>query len=219
MKKVKGIIFDMDGLLFDTESIYCEANLVVADKYDIPFTKDTYARFIGISDEEVWAELHKMYADHGEETVQKFIDESWGMAHDRFKTGEVDLKPGVHELLAYLEEKEIPRVLASSNVRPVIEILLEHAGIRDKFSDIISAEDVKFAKPDPEIFVIAAERLGMSGADCLVLEDSKNGILAAEGAGVPVVMVPDIVPPTAELREKTEAVFTSLHDVIEFLED
>ncbi|MBO0412819.1 HAD family phosphatase [Enterococcus hulanensis] len=219
MKKVKGIIFDMDGLLFDTESIYCEANLVVADKYDIPFTKETYARFIGISDEEVWAELHKMYADHGEETVQKFIDESWGMAHDRFKTGEVDLKPGVHELLAYLEEKEIPRVLASSNVRPVIEILLEHAGIRDKFSDIISAEDVKFAKPDPEIFVIAAERLGMSGADCLVLEDSKNGILAAEGAGVPVVMVPDIVPPTAELREKTEAVFTSLHDVIEFLED
>lgn len=219
MKKVKGIIFDMDGLLFDTESIYCEANLVVADKYDIPFTKDTYARFIGISDEEVWAELHKMYADHGEETVQKFIDESWGMAHDRFKTGEVDLKPGVHELLAYLEEKEIPRVLASSNVRPVIEILLEHAGIRDKFSDIISAEDVKFAKPDPEIFVIAAERLGMSSADCLVLEDSKNGILAAEGAGVPVVMVPDIVPPTAELREKTEAVFTSLHDVIEFLED
>ncbi|MDT2601508.1 HAD family phosphatase [Enterococcus hulanensis] len=219
MKKVKGIIFDMDGLLFDTESIYCEANLVVADKYDIPFTKDTYARFIGISDEEVWAELHKMYADHGEETVQKFIDESWGMAHDRFKTGEVDLKPGVHELLAYLEEKEIPRVLASSNVRPVIEILLEHAGIRDKFSDIISAEDVKFAKPDPEIFVIAAERLGMSSEDCLVLEDSKNGILAAEGAGVPVVMVPDIVPPTAELREKTEAVFTSLHDVIEFLED
>ena len=219
MKKVKGIIFDMDGLLFDTESIYCEANLVVADKYDIPFTKDTYARFIGISDEEVWAELHKMYADHGEETVQKFIDESWGMAHDRFKTGKVDLKPGVHELLAYLEEKEIPRVLASSNVRPVIEILLEHAGIRDKFSDIISAEDVKFAKPDPEIFVIAAERLGMSGEDCLVLEDSKNGILAAEGASVPVVMVPDIVPPTAELREKTEAVFTSLHDVIEFLED
>lgn len=219
MKKVKGIIFDMDGLLFDTESIYCEANLVVADKYDIPFTKETYARFIGISDEEVWAELHKMFADHGEETVQKFIDESWVMAHDRFKTGEVDLKPGVHELLAYLEEKEIPRVLASSNVRPVIEILLEHAGIRDKFSDIISAEDVKFAKPDPEIFVIAAERLGMSGADCLVLEDSKNGILAAEGAGVPVVMVPDIVPPTAELREKTEAVFTSLHDVIEFLED
>lgn len=219
MKKVKGIIFDMDGLLFDTESIYCEANLVVADKYDIPFTKETYARFIGISDEEVWAELHKMYADHGEETVQKFIDESWGMAHDRFKTGDVDLKPGVHELLAYLEEKEIPRVLASSNVRPVIEILLEHAGIRDKFSDIISAEDVKFAKPDPEIFVLAAQRLGMSGADCLVLEDSKNGILAAEGAGVPVVMVPDIVPPTAELREKTEAVFTSLHDVIEFLED
>ncbi|BBM19261.1 HAD family hydrolase [Enterococcus malodoratus] len=218
MKKVKGIIFDMDGLLFDTESIYCDANLVVAEKYDLPFTEETYARFIGISDEEVWAELHKMFADHGKETVQKFIDESWGMAHDRFKTGNVDLKPGVHELLAYLEEKEIPRVLASSNVRPVIEILLEHAGIRDKFSDIISAEDVKFAKPDPEIFVIAADRLGIAAADGLVLEDSKNGILAAEGAGVPVVMVPDIVPPTAEIKEKTEAVLPTLHEVINFLE-
>ncbi|HCM84685.1 MULTISPECIES: HAD family hydrolase [Enterococcus] len=218
MKKVKGIIFDMDGLLFDTESIYCDANLVVAEKYDLPFTEETYARFIGISDEEVWAELHKMFVDHGKETVQKFIDESWGMAHDRFKTGNVDLKPGVHELLAYLEEKEIPRVLASSNVRPVIEILLEHAGIRDKFSDIISAEDVKFAKPDPEIFMIAADRLGIAAADGLVLEDSKNGILAAEGAGVPVVMVPDIVPPTAEIKEKTEAVLPTLHEVINFLE-
>ncbi|SES87480.1 haloacid dehalogenase superfamily, subfamily IA, variant 3 with third motif having DD or ED/haloacid dehalogenase superfamily, subfamily IA, variant 1 with third motif having Dx(3-4)D or Dx(3-4)E [Enterococcus malodoratus] len=218
MKKVKGIIFDMDGLLFDTESIYCDANLVVAEKYDLPFTEEIYARFIGISDEEVWAELHKMFADHGKETVQKFIDESWGMAHDRFKIGNVDLKPGVHELLAYLEEKEIPRVLASSNVRPVIEILLEHAGIRDKFSDIISAEDVKFAKPDPEIFVIAADRLGIAAADGLVLEDSKNGILAAEGAGVPVVMVPDIVPPTAEIKEKTEAVLPTLHEVINFLE-
>ena len=218
MKKVKGIIFDMDGLLFDTESIYCDANLVVAEKYSLPFTKEIYARFIGISDEEVWAELHKMYADHGEETVQKFIDESWGMAHDRFKTGEVDLKPGVHELLAYLEEKEIPRVVASSNVRPIIEILLEHAGIRDKFSDIISAEDVKFAKPDPEIFVIASNRLGLAPEDCLVLEDSKNGILAAEGAEVPGVMVPDILPPTTELKEKTEAVFSTLHEVIDFLE-
>ncbi|MGO3608990.1 MAG: HAD family hydrolase [Enterococcus sp.] len=218
MKKVKGIIFDMDGLLFDTESIYCEANLVVAEKYDLPFTKDVYNRFIGISDEEVWEALHEMYADHGKETVQKFIDESWGMAHDRFKTGEVDLKPGVHELLAYLEEKNIPRVLASSNVRPVIEILLEHTGIRDKFSDIVSADDVKYAKPDPEIFEIAVDRLGIAREEGLVLEDSKNGILAAEGAGVPVVMVPDIIPPTAELEEKTAAVLPTLHDVINFLE-
>lgn len=219
MKKIKGIIFDMDGLLFDTESIYCEANMVVAEKYGIPFTEEVYARFIGISDEEVWEALHKLYAEHGKETVQKFIDESWGMAHARFKTGEVDLKPGVHELLAYLEEKEIPRVLASSNVRPVIEILLERAGIRDKFSDIISAEDVEFAKPDPEIFVIAAERLGIEPADGLVLEDSKNGILAAVGAKVPVVMVPDILPPTAELEEKSAAVLSSLHEVIDYLED
>ncbi|MDT2596604.1 HAD family phosphatase [Enterococcus dongliensis] len=218
MKNVKGIIFDMDGLLFDTESIYYEANQVVADKYRLPFTKEIYKQFIGVSDEEVWAELHKMYADHGKETVQQFIDESWGMAHDRFKTGKVDLKPGVYELLAYLEEKKIPRVLASSNVRPVIEILLEHAGIRDKFSAIVSAEDVKFAKPDPEIFVLAAKQLGIAGDEGLVLEDSKNGILAAEGAGVPVVMIPDILPPTAELETKTAAVLTSLHDVIDFLE-
>jgi HAD superfamily hydrolase (TIGR01509 family) len=121
-------------------------------------------------------------------------------------------------LLAYLEEKNIPRVLASSNVRPVIEILLEHAGIRDKFSDIVSADDVKYAKPDPEIFEIAVDRLGIAREEGLVLEDSKNGILAAEGAGVPVVMVPDIIPPTAELEEKTAAVLPTLHDVINFLE-
>lgn len=218
MKNIKGIIFDMDGLLFDTESIYYEANQMVADKYGLPFTKEIYTRFIGVADEEVWAELHKMFADYGQATVQKFIDESWGMAHDRFKTGKVDLKPGVHELLAYLEEKQLPRVLASSNVRPVIEILLEHAGIRDKFSAIISAEDVKFAKPNPEIFVIAADRLGIQAEDGLVLEDSKNGILAAEGANIPVIMVPDILPPTPDLKEKTAAVLPSLLEVINFLE-
>ncbi|MDT2737812.1 HAD family phosphatase [Enterococcus pseudoavium] len=218
MKKVKGIIFDMDGLLFDTESIYCETSLAVADKYNIPFTEEVYERFIGISDEEVWAAYHKLYGSHCKETVQKFIDESWQQAHERFKSGKVALKPGVHELLAFLEEKQIPRVVASSNVRPIIEILLEHAGIREQFSDVVSAEDVKFAKPNPEIFMIAAERLGVANGEALVLEDSRNGILAAEGAGIPVIMVPDILPPTAELIEKTAAVFPSLNEVIDYLE-
>lgn len=218
MEKIKGIIFDMDGLLFDTESIYYEANQVVADEYGLPFDKEIYSRFIGVSDEEVWQEFHKMYADHGQATVQAFIDKSWGMAHEQFKSGKVALKPGVHELLAYLEAQKIPRVVASSNVRPVIEVLLEHAGIRDKFSAIISAEDVQFAKPDPEIFKIASERLAIQPSDGLVLEDSKNGILAAEGAGVPVIMVPDILPPTEELEAKTIKVLPSLHEVIDFLE-
>lgn len=176
MKKFNGVIFDMDGLLFDTETIYYETQQAAADQFGLPFDKNIYARYIGVGDEEVWEDLHKVYAQHGKQTVDAFIEKSWGDAKERFFAGLVDLKPGVIELLDYLEEQKIPKIVASSNVRPVIESLLNHAQIRDYFVDIVSADDVSRAKPDPEIFLKALEKLGTKAAETLVLEDSKNGI-------------------------------------------
>lgn len=123
--KVNAVIFDMDGLLFDTEIVYYEASQTVADWMGFPYDKDLYLRFLGVSDEEVWANYHTIFASFGRETVQKFIDDSYQETLDRFALGQVELKPGVLEFLKFLEEKDIPKVVASSNQRHVIELLLE----------------------------------------------------------------------------------------------
>lgn len=219
MKEIKGVIFDMDGLLFDSEAIYYQAQQMAADNHGIPFDKDLYREYIGVADEEAWVSMHERFAEHGKETVQKFIDDSWKDAHQTFRSGEVDLKPGVRELLQFLDEQGIPKVVASSNVRPIIEVLLEHAGIRDQFQVIVSAEDVTLAKPDPEIFNIAREHLGTAAEETLVLEDAQHGVMAAVSAGIPVIMVPDMIQPTEELAKQTAAVLPNLFEVITYIQE
>ncbi|MEA4829283.1 MAG: HAD family phosphatase, partial [Enterococcus thailandicus] len=149
--KVNAVIFDMDGLLFDTEMVYYEATQMVADQMGFPYDKEFYLRFLGVSDEEVWANYHEIFAEYGRETVQRFIDESFQETLTRFASGNVQLKPGVMELLDFLEEQDIPKVVASSNQRKVIELLLEKNNLLTRFDMIVSAENVKRAKPDPEI--------------------------------------------------------------------
>lgn len=120
--------------------------------------------------------------------------------------------------MQFLEDQEIPKIVASSNVRPVIEILLEHAGIRNQFQEIVSAEDVKLAKPNPEIFNIARQHLGTIAEETLVLEDAQHGVQAAISAGIPVIMVPDMIQPAEELSKQTAAVLSSLHEVIDYIQ-
>lgn len=215
--KVNAVIFDMDGLLFDTEMVYYEATQMVADQMGFPYDKEFYLRFLGVSDEEVWANYHEIFAEYGRETVQRFIDESFQETLTRFASGNVQLKPGVMELLDFLEEQDIPKVVASSNQRKVIELLLEKNNLLTRFDMIVSAENVKLAKPDPEIFLLAQQKLGTTKENTLILEDSQNGILAAEAAEIPVIMVPDLLEPSAELADKTVAVVSSLHEIPTFI--
>lgn len=217
MNKFDGVIFDMDGLLFDTELVYYESTQKVADEMGIPYTKELYMDFIGVSDEEVKEHYHQIYQEHGEETVNEFIRRAYEETYQVFASGAVSLKEGVLELLDYLDKAEIPRVVASSNVRTAIELLLTKAGIQDRFSGIISAEDVIRAKPDPEIFNKAVALLATQPEKTLVLEDSKHGISAAKDAGIPVIMIPDLIEPTPEIKAKTLEVFDTLKKVPSYL--
>ena len=132
------------------------------------------------------------------------------------------------ELLTYLKANKIKWVIASSNQRAVIDELLEQAELTAYFSTVVSAEDVPKAKPDPAIFLAAQNLLGTKKEETLVLEDydvngiwnnydSQNGVLAAYRAEIPVIMVPDLLPPDADLKNKTVAVVSSLHEVPKFL--
>lgn len=213
----KAVIFDMDGLLFDTEIVYYEASQMVADQMGFPYDKELYLKYLGVSDEEVWANYHQIFASFGKNNVQKFINDAYEETIRRFSFGAVQLKPGVIELLDFLEEHRIPKVVASSNQRHIIELLLEKNQLTNYFETIVSAENVKRAKPDPEIFLLAHEYLGTKKQETLVLEDSKNGILAAASAEIPVIMIPDLLAPSEDLQQKTLAVLSSLHEVPGYL--
>ncbi|EMF0268667.1 HAD family phosphatase [Enterococcus hirae] len=213
----KAVIFDMDGLLFDTEIVYYEASQMVADQMGFPYDKELYLKYLGVSDEEVWANYHQIFASFGKNNVQKFINDAYEETIRRFSLGAVQLKPGVIELLDFLEEHRIPKVVASSNQRHIIELLLEKNQLTNYFETIVSAENVKRAKPDPEIFLFAHEYLGTKKQETLVLEDSKNGILAAASAEIPVIMIPDLLAPSEDLQQKTLAVLSSLHEVPGYL--
>ncbi|MHC5372444.1 HAD family hydrolase [Enterococcus sp. LJL120] len=219
MKKLSGVIFDMDGLIFDTEMLYYKATQKVADDLGFAYSKEVYLDFLGVSDEEVWENYHQIYADKGTEAVDKFINESHAEVLRMFEKGEAALKPGVHQLMDYLNERKIPKIVASSNQRHVIELLLENAELKDEFIDIVSSEDVKRAKPDPEIFEVAVKRLNTAKEETLVLEDSQNGVLAAHKAGIPVIMVPDLLVPTDDLLAKTLHVLDSLEKVPDYFGD
>lgn len=219
MQSIQGIIFDMDGLMFDTETLYYKATQEAADKIGLSYDFATYEKYIGVSDEEVWQAYHEMYDPlFGEQIVNTFINDSFDRAVELFESGAADLKPGLKELLSHLEEKGIQRCVASSNQRRIIDILLEKNNLLDEFSHIVSFEDVTKAKPDPEIFEIASSRFSFPKENLLILEDSKNGVLAADQAGIDVIMVPDLITPTPALEEKTIAILPTLNEVSSILE-
>ncbi|MCF1686139.1 HAD family hydrolase [Tetragenococcus halophilus] len=219
MQNIQGIIFDMDGLMFDTESLYYRATQEVADRMGFSYDFAIYEKYIGISDEEVWQAYHEMYDSlFGQQTVNTFINRSFDRAVELFESGAAEVKPGLKELLAYLQEENIKCCVASSNQRRIINILLEKNNLTEEFSHIVSFEDVTKAKPDPEIFEIAADRFDLPKENLLILEDSKNGILAADQAGIDVIMVPDLIKPIPEIKEKTSAVLPSLNEVSTILE-
>lgn len=218
MKTYQGVIFDLDGLLFDTEKLYYQATQEIADKIGLTYSEAIYHRYIGISDEELWEIYHEMYDPLiGEQAVNDFISTIFNLTVTLFEAGEADLKEGVLELLDFLNEKEIPKMIASSNQRRLIDILLKKNKIMHEFKTVLSFEDVKRAKPDPEIFVKAHQFLEIPKKELLILEDSKNGVLAAHAAGIDVVMIPDLVAPTTDIKEKVVEVFPSLMSVPAFL--
>ncbi|WP_348921949.1 HAD family hydrolase [Enterococcus rotai] len=216
MKTIDGVIFDMDGLLFDTELIYYQSTQKIADAMNFPYSKELYLEFLGVSDEEVQENYHRIYKDFGKAKVDEFIQRSYEDTYQVFESGAVPLKDGVLEMLDFLDQQEIPRIVASSNVRPAIELLLDGAGIKERFSGIVSAEDVTRAKPDPEIFQKALAYLGTKADNTLIFEDSFHGVTAADAAGIPVIMVPDLLAPTEEIKGKTLEIFESLNQAPDY---
>lgn len=158
---------------------------------------DFYTSVRGLAGENLKRYIAKFFPGHD---PQKLLDAVWAMADERFARG-VPCKPGLKELLAYLEEKGLPRIVASSSPRNMIEMNLQTTGVARYFHDVVCGTDVARSKPDPAIFLEAARRLDLDPRACLVLEDSFNGVRAGAAAGAVTVMVPDLAQPTEEIQK------------------
>ena len=209
-RKAHAVVFDMDGLLFNTEALYRDAIMAAAAEGDHDIPLAFYLSTIGMSSEATRTAFNERCG-----TAFDF-DLFWTTASTQFRDLsklQLCLKAGVVELLDFLDEAGLPRAIATSSRHEDVQFNLGAQGLLDRFETIIARGDYSRGKPYPEPFLKAAERLGVAPELCVALEDSYNGVRAAAGAGMMTIMVPDLLPPTAEMEELCVCIVEDLHKV------
>lgn len=212
----KAVIFDMDGLMIDSERVtYNEyvKKLELLGYHD--FTEELYKNCLGKNK----VGICKVFTDHyGEEFPMK---EVWDDVHewiDESLRTYVPKKKGIDRLLHYLKDNNYKTIVATSSARVRVDEILKNAQISEFFDDSICGDEVTHGKPNPEIFLTACQKLGVKPEEALVLEDSEAGILAAYDGHIDVICVPDMKYPEPEFASKATKIVDSLDDVIEFLQ-
>ena len=213
MKKPKLVIFDMDGLMLDTEPLAIAGWEVAACELNITIPDELLIKMIGIS-----RDLGKVYMlealgpdfeyDTAHKIMRKEIDR-------HIEKHGISVKPGLIQLLDKLDELGIKKAVATGTTYKRALDKLELANIAHRFGTIIGGDMVANSKPAPDIFLKVAEICNIAPKDCIVLEDSNPGAEGAVRAGMSVIVVPDLVPPTDLTREQAYAICDSLHDVCE----
>jgi HAD superfamily hydrolase (TIGR01509 family) len=208
-RPVRAVIFDMDGLLVDTEAPVRDALMSAAAAIGRDLPVAVFMSMVGTTS----AHSDRVLVEHFGEgfDLEAYLAEVRRLLELSFDIG-VPLKPGAAELLALLDEVGLPKALVTSSSRRAVDRHLP-AEVVARFSTLITSESVENGKPHPEPYLKAAAALGIPPEDCLALEDSHNGIRSAHAAGMMAVMVPDLLEATDEMREKTVAIAGSLHDV------
>lgn len=213
---IKTIIFDMDGVLFDSENLDKRVWLDLALKYGIKDIMQAFAECIGTPDSNIISVLDR-YIASPQLNGEKFRRESLVVFDKYVEEQGMPLKYYAAECLADLKKKGYKLGLASSTPVERVKPQLTDTKLIGYFDDIIGGGMFKKGKPDPEIFLMSCERLGGKPDETIVIEDSYNGIRAAYGAGMKPIMVPDIIQPDDEMRDKAWKILPDLKAVSELL--
>jgi HAD superfamily hydrolase (TIGR01509 family) len=200
----------MDGTLLDTELVFKEIVWDVSRTLGFTMTDAVHLGMIGTSHEATRALLVESY---GVTFPYELFDAECRRIMKGRMASSVPVKAGVTEMLAELQSRRIPMAVATSSRSPHALSHLGTAGLLELFDTIVTRDDVTNPKPDPEPYLLAASRLGIAPAACLAIEDSHAGVRAAHGAGMQTIMVPDLLPPSVEVRALCHAVMQSLHEV------
>ena len=216
MKDFDAVVFDMDGVIFDSERATMDCWIELAEKYSIPDIKTPYYKCIGVNA----AMTRKIIFDaYGEDfPYDRYAGEASQMYHDKYDGGRLPVKKGAREILEFLKKNNKKIALASSSRKETVINQLRDAGLLDFFDEIVTGDMVEKSKPEPDIFLKACEKLGILPQRSYAIEDSFNGIRAAYSGKLKPIMVPDILPADDEMRQKAEAVLESLLDVADYLD-
>ena len=203
-----GAIFDQDGLLFDTEIIYQKSWVEAARELGVDMPETFPQQFCGLGPARIRAIVAQSYPQLDFDVYgRRAIDLAWS----RQLAGVPVKKPGLLDMLTFCRAHGIRTAVASSSTLKVVEHNLTVAGVRDYFDAITTGDEVTRSKPDPDIFLLAARKIGVDPTRCVVFEDAFSGIRGAHAAGCKPVLIPDQVAPTAEIREIC-TVFDNLTD-------
>ena len=217
MKDFKAVVFDMDGVIFDSERCIMETWVDMAEKYGIDGIEDVFLACTGTNHEMTRRIVLDAYGD--DFPYEQYEHESAVMYHERYDGGRLPKKPGVFELLDYLKGLGVKIALASSTRRESVIRELTEGGVIDYFDEIVAGDMVSKSKPDPQIYLKACEAIGVAPEDCYAIEDSYNGIRSAAAGKLRPIMVPDLRPADDEMKQLSVAVLDSLNDVITYLSE
>ncbi|TAJ39087.1 MAG: HAD family phosphatase [Reyranella sp.] len=213
-KPIEAALFDMDGLLLDTEALYIQAMQTAARRLDLDMPLALCHAMVGVPGRECNLMIQAFYGEgfsietfrgHFSTNIRELLDER------------IPVKAGAIELLDFLEARGVPCAVATSAGRTTAEHHLARAGLLGRFQALATRDDVTHAKPEPDVYLEAARRLGVAPERCIAFEDSNVGLTAAHAAGTMAFFVPDIVAPHPEVRSKAVRVLGDLHEALKLL--
>jgi len=210
MKRYTGAIFDMDGVLFDTEQVFQDTWREIADEMGIVLADGYTEAISGTNGQWMCRVIERFY--HVEDGAE-IMHECRRRVREKLLKA-VPVKTGVPEIVEYLRSRGIRMAVASSSTREQIISNLTLSGLLPSIDAIVSGEEVENGKPDPEIFLRAAQAIDCDPTCCFVFEDSKSGVIAGHAAGCDTIMVPDLIPPTEDIIPLCFRIYDSMSDAL-----
>lgn len=213
---IEAVVFDMDGIIFDSEKLVVECWQIVADKYGIEGIEDACYRCLGLNrvvTKEIFLEIYGKDFDY-----DGYKQEMADLFHAKAAGGNLPKKPGIEELLKALKKLGLKLAVASSTRQQVVEAELRDGGLLRYFDVVIAGDMVEKSKPEPDIYLKACECLAVNSANTFAIEDSYNGIRSAYAAGMRPIMVPDMAPPDEEMKKLSECILDDHFEVKKYIE-
>ena len=211
------IIFDMDGLMIDSERLTMQAYLDVGKAWGLPVTREQFLSIMGKNSTDIKAQYRKNFGENID--ADRLFKEVGLLRDQRCRKEGIPVKKGLEELLHMLKEKapDLPLAVASGSDEEVIRHHLNSIGVAHYFNDMLSSKDVRRGKPSPDVFLVLCDRFGVSPEETLVLEDSPNGIRAALAGRMKTIAVPDIQPVPEDLERECYALVRDLEEAIPYI--